>query len=89
MLRLQGVSHRSIETQIGKFLREQLGLELKNPRITVNGRRLRCYRLPPLAKCRELYAKHLGQTVDWGEVKKWQHYLDGYVEIANYMRRKT
>ena len=53
----------------------------------VNDRRIRCFQLPPLAECRALYAKQLGQTVDWevsdGEVEEWQHDLDGYAVIAS------
>ena len=63
---LQGVSHRSIETQIGMFLRKQLGAGLKDIRPTVNKDRIHCYGLPPLKDCRRLFSESLGQPVDWG-----------------------
>ena len=64
--RIQGVSHRSIETKIGMFLRKQLGAELKDTRPVVGTQRFRCYELPPLTDCRRLFAEKLGQPVDWG-----------------------
>ena len=62
----QGVSHRSIETQIGMFLRKQLGAGLRDIRPTVNKERIYCYGLPPLKDCRRLFSESLGQPVDWG-----------------------
>ena len=74
---IQGVSHRSIETKLGMFLRKQLGAGLKNKRPTVGTQRLHCYELPPLRDCRKLFAEKLGQPVDWGppgwENEQWQH----------------
>ena len=66
----QGVSYRSTETKFGKFLSAQLGVELKSTRPIVGTERYRCYELPPLKKCRELFAAKLGQSFDWGE--EWE-----------------
>lgn len=78
--RIQGVRHRSIEVKIGKFLHAQLGATLKDTRPIVGDQRLRCYELPPLKDCRQLFASGLGQPVDWGEgweSEEWQHGRDG------------
>jgi Family of unknown function (DUF5906) len=71
--RLQGITRRSIETKVGMFLKKQLGAKLELPRPWVGSppKRLLCYKLPPLAECRRLFAKQLGQDVDWGE--KWEN----------------
>jgi Family of unknown function (DUF5906) len=78
--RIQGVRHRSIEVKIGMFLRKQLGAELKDTRPVVGTQRFRCYELPPLTDCRRLFAKSLGQPIDWEsegwENEDWQHGLD-------------
>jgi hypothetical protein len=71
---LRGVSHRAIETKIGMFLSKQLGAELKSTRL--GDQRLRCYAMPSLKKCRQLFSKEIGQPVDWGseewESEDWQ-----------------
>jgi hypothetical protein len=81
---VQRVNHRSIETQLGMFLRKQLGAGLKDLRPTVHRGRIYCYGLPPLKDCRRLFSEGLGQPVDWGsanwESEDWQqgesaHYL--------------
>ena len=65
------------------FLRKQLGAGLKDIRPAGSDRcghrcrrprlrqyRIRCYKLPPLKDCRELFSESLGQPVDWG-AKEW------------------
>ena len=65
--KLQGVSHRSTETRLGKFLRNQLEAELKTPKPSDgDGRQVPCFQFPPLAYCRALFAKKLGQASSTG-----------------------
>jgi len=74
--KLQGVSHRSTETRLGKFLRNQLGAELKTPKPSDGVQQVPCFQFPPLAYCRALFAKKLGQDIDWGEGwegEEWVH----------------
>ena len=68
------------------FLKKQLGATLTHPRLVTGNpasrcstpcqNQRRCYRLPPLKECRELFASKLGQPVDWGseqwETEEWQ-----------------
>jgi hypothetical protein len=71
-----GVRRRSIETQLGIFLKKHVpGLvrrEVKNENrigrnVTTN--RFYVYDFPSLAKCREAFAKSLQQEIDWGSKK--------------------
>ena len=74
---IQGANHRAGETKLGIFLRAQLGPDLKNKRTAIGTHRLNCYQLPSLRDCRRLFAKKLGQTIEWGapgwEAEQWQH----------------
>ncbi|MGQ2185274.1 primase-helicase family protein [Bradyrhizobium barranii] len=73
----QGVGHRSIETRIGMFLKDQLGADLRHTRPLVGDERPRCYRLPSLAACRARFTRKMGQDLDWGSPdwleEGWQH----------------
>jgi hypothetical protein len=65
--KVQGVGRRAISTKLGMFLHKQLGAQLQIVRpANPNGKRIRCYQLPSLATCRELFEARLGQTIDWG-----------------------
>jgi hypothetical protein len=72
----QGTKHRSTDTKLGMFLHKQLGDELKSARRAVGKGRPRCYEMPPLAECRRLFNKKIGQPVDWGSTEwveeEWQ-----------------
>ena len=73
--RIQGVSHRAIETRIGIFLGKQLSAKLQGRQPLVDNHQVRCYKLPPLKDCRKLFSEKLGQPVDWGaadwEKEEW------------------
>ncbi|MDI2076508.1 hypothetical protein ABIF68_010400 [Bradyrhizobium japonicum] len=73
----QGVGHRSIETRIGMFLKDQIGADLRHTRPLVGDERPRCYRLPSLAACRARFTRKMGQDLDWGSPdwleEGWQH----------------
>ena len=79
--KLQGISRRTIETKVGMFLKKQLGAALTLPRLVTGNpasrcstslpKPRRCYRLPSLKECREMFASKLGQTVDWGS-EQWE-----------------
>ena len=47
--KMQGVSHRSTETRLGKFLKDQLEENLKTPRPRDGDRQVLCFQFPPLA----------------------------------------
>jgi hypothetical protein len=67
----QGARRRAIETQIGMFLRKYVpGLQTK--RIMVSGKQAWVYEFPPLAECREAFAKLMGQDFAWDDVEEWQ-----------------
>ena len=72
--RLQGTNHRSIEVKIGMFLNNMLGTNMGETRLTVGNKRPRCYVLPSLVVCREIFAEKMGQTIDWDDaLEEWQH----------------
>ena len=64
--RIQGINRRSTETKIGIFLSAQLGAKLKDTRLLIHDKQVRCYELPSLGECRKLFAEKLGHPIDWG-----------------------
>jgi hypothetical protein len=74
----QGARRRSIEVQIGAFLRKYVS-DLR--RVKATYRRWDglknvdfygwTYTFPPLGECREAFIKKLGHTIDWGEDAEW------------------
>jgi hypothetical protein len=71
----QGARRRAIEVRIGAFLRKHVGEDVERKRITLQRviarqeqpmeRRFWCYTLPSLAECRERFANHLQQEIEW------------------------
>lgn len=74
--KLQGVNRRSIETQVGFFLRKIAGARPRQEegQVLDGGRRTRwrVYDFPALADCRKAYEESLGQKVDWDGGGKWR-----------------
>jgi Family of unknown function (DUF5906) len=84
----QGIRRRSLEVQIGMFLNKHVpGLrkreiatkdEVSNSKIDRNFRtepfRNNVYDFPPLAKCREAFAKTLQQDIVWPEQSDWKEW---------------
>lgn len=61
-----GVRRRGYETEIGMKLKKIApGLTERRAEPDANGRRLRCYLLPALAKAREDFAEAMKQDIDW------------------------
>jgi hypothetical protein len=93
--KMQGASRRAIETRIGMFLKKQLGAKLTLPRPFVGSppKQIRCYKLPPLKECREMFDKQLGQQVDWGSAKwqteEWQQNDDWRDALAKVIRTQS
>ena len=73
----QGSAFRSSQTKLGMFLQKQLGEKLKDVRPQLGtGLRPRCYEMPSLKECRELFAAKIGRPIDWGEdweTDEWQY----------------
>jgi Family of unknown function (DUF5906) len=80
--RLQGISRRTIETKLGMFLNKQLGDALTSYQPVVGNSasrstkarpaQRRCYRLPSLRECRDMFASKLGQPIVWGSSEQWE-----------------
>ena len=78
--RKQGVARRAIEVQIGKFLTKHVpGLRKLERRVfnviykgeRAGSREGRIYEFPPLAECREEFAKKLKQEIEWDDQDAW------------------
>ena len=91
--RIQGVSHRSTETKIGMFLREQLGAKLKDTRPLSTTSRFAATNCRRLAECRRLFAEKLGQPIDWGSEEgrseDWQQGDDWRDALVKAARTQT
>jgi hypothetical protein len=67
----RGVSRKSLETQVGRFLTKYVpGLQKEEHKsgTEVRGR----YRFPPLAECRKEFARILGYEIPWESPTEWQ-----------------
>jgi hypothetical protein len=65
---------RSIQTGLGMFLHKCVpGLERKRETFTWHYRDVRdyVYHFPSLNDCREAFAKHVGQPIEWGDKDAW------------------
>ena len=72
----QGITWKATETKVGMFLHDLLGAALKNPKLTINGKRRHYFELPSLKECRQIFDKKLGQSAGWGEgweEEDWHH----------------
>jgi uncharacterized protein DUF5906/bifunctional DNA primase/polymerase-like protein len=72
----QGVRRRAIETQLGMFLRKYVPRLRRRRRIKTDkdGKEILreyIYEFPALAKCREDFAAHLQQKIDWPKKEEW------------------
>ena len=80
----QGIRRRSLEVQVGIFLKEHVPGLRKRPREltetqgsgvhNVGTERVRdnVYYFPPLATCRKAYAERLQQDIQWPEQSDWE-----------------
>ena len=72
----QGITWKATETKVGMFLHDLLGAALKNPKLTIDGKRRHYFELPSLKECRQIFDKKLGQSAGWGEgweEEDWHH----------------
>jgi hypothetical protein len=66
----QGVSRRSLEVQIGIFLRKLVPGLRRRERVTEDSRDY-VYDFPPLATCRKAFAESLQQDIKWAVKVGW------------------
>jgi Family of unknown function (DUF5906) len=70
-----GERRRNTETQLGIFLHRIIPGLTDNRETYIHEdakHRWRIYNFPPLATCREAFARELQQDIDWGEPEEWE-----------------